>query len=63
MLTTPDQRERGFRLLMQQYGEQLYWHIRRIVVGHDDAEDVLQETSIKIFSSIQSFKGEGTLAG
>ena len=63
MLTTPDQRERGFRLLMQQYGEQLYWHIRRIVVGHDDAEDVLQEASIKIFSSIQSFKGEGTLAG
>lgn len=61
MLSDPQQREQGFRQLMRQYGEALYWHIRRIVVGHDDAEDVLQETSIKIFSSIDSFKGEGKL--
>ncbi len=63
MLHDPTQCERGFRLLMQQYGEVLYWHIRRIVVSHDDAEDVLQETSIKIFSSLSSFKGDGSLAG
>ncbi|MCH5307882.1 MAG: RNA polymerase sigma factor [Prevotella sp.] len=61
MLTSNAGRERGFRLLMKQYGEPLYWHIRRIVVGHDDAEDVLQETSIKIFSSISSYKGDGQL--
>ena len=61
MLTDPQQRERGFRLLMQQYGKTLYWHIRRIVVSHDDAEDALQETSIKIFRSIDSFKGDGQL--
>ena len=61
MLSDPKQRERGFRLLMKQYGETLYWHIRRIVVSHDDAEDALQETCIKIFSSIDQFRGEGKL--
>ena len=61
MLSDPAQRERGFRLLMQQYGRQLYWHIRRIVISHDDAEDALQETSIKIFRSIDTFKGDGQL--
>ena len=61
MLSDPVQREQGFRQLMKQYGETLYWHIRRIVVSHNDAEDVLQETSIKIFTSIDSFKGDGKL--
>ena len=62
MLASPQERERGFRLLTKQYGETLYWHIRRIVVSHDDAEDALQETFIKIFSCIDSFKGEGQLS-
>ncbi len=61
MLKDPARRESAFRLLMQQYGESLYWHIRRIVVGHEDAEDVLQETCIKIFSKIDSYKGDGEL--
>lgn len=61
MLCDPHQREEGFRKLMQMYGEKLYWHIRRIVVGHDDAEDVLQETCIKIISAIDTFRGEGQL--
>ena len=61
MLSDPKRREQGFRLLMKQYGDALYWHIRRIVVSHDDAEDALQETSIKIFSHIGDFKGDGKL--
>ena len=40
------------------YGQRLYWHIRRLVVSHDDAEDALQETFIKIFTKASSFKGE-----
>lgn len=40
------------------YGKQLYWHIRRLVVSHDDAEDALQETFIKIFTKAGSFRGE-----
>lgn len=59
MLSDPAQREKGFRLLTKQYGSTLYWHIRRIVVGHDDAEDALQETFIKIYTSIDSYKGTG----
>lgn len=62
MLASPQQREQGFRLLTKRYGETLYWHIRRIVVSHDDAEDALQETFIKIYSGISSFKGEGQLS-
>ena len=61
MLQDPSKREDGFRMLMKQYGPALYWHIRRVVVGHDDAEDVLQETCIKVLKGIHSYKGEGSL--
>lgn len=61
MLCYPHQREEGFRKLMQMYGDKLYWHIRRIVVGHDDAEDVLQETCIKIISAIDTFVEKDSL--
>lgn len=54
-------RDAGFKELMEQYGPTLYWHIRRIVVGHDDAEDVLQETCIKVLKGIGSYKGDGPL--
>lgn len=60
-LHDPDYREQGFRELMQQYGRTLYWHIRRIVVGHEDAEDVLQETCIKVMKGIGTYKGDGAL--
>lgn len=61
MLHDPSRRDEGFKALMKQYGQTLYWHIRRIVVGHDDAEDVLQETCIRVLNNIGSFKGEGSL--
>ena len=40
------------------YGEALYWHIRRLVVSHDDAEDALQETFIKIYTKASGFRGD-----
>ena len=43
------------------YKERLYWHIRKIVISHDDADDVLQNTFIKIFKNIHNFKGESKL--
>ena len=61
MLSDPLRREEGFRILMRQYGRTIYWHIRRIVVGHEDAEDVFQETCIKVLGSISSYRGDGTL--
>ena len=42
MLFNEQQKEQSFRLLMQKYGNKIYWHIRRIVVGREDAEDVQQ---------------------
>lgn len=54
-------REQGFRELMTLYKERLYWHIRKIVISHDDADDVLQNTFIKVYRSIDKFKGESKL--
>ncbi len=53
--------EQGFRHLMTQYKERLYWHIRRLVLNHDDADDVLQNTFIKIYRGILSFEGKSQL--
>lgn len=61
MLKDPAQRNRAFSIFMKQYGRKLYWHIRRIVVDHDDAEDAMQETAICIFNNIGSFNGNSAL--
>ena len=53
--------EQAFRNLMSLYKERLYWHIRKIVYVHDDADDVLQNTFIKVFKNIHSFKEESKL--
>jgi len=51
----------AFEVLINTYKERLYWHIRRIVLNHDDADDVLQNTFIKVFRNIDGFKGESKL--
>jgi RNA polymerase sigma-70 factor (ECF subfamily) len=43
------------------YKERLYWHVRRIVLNHDDADDVLQNTFIKVYRNIEGFKGDSKL--
>lgn len=54
-------REVAFRTLLREYKERLYWHIRKIVISHDDADDVLQNTFIKIYRNIDKFKGDSKL--
>lgn len=54
-------KESAFRELISQYKERLYWHIRKIVISHDDADDVLQNTFIKVFKNIDKFKGDSKL--
>ena len=51
----------AFRQLMTQYKERLYWHIRKIVISHDDADDVLQNTFIKVYRNIDKFNAESKL--
>lgn len=55
--------ENGFRLLMAKYKEAVYWHIRRLVVLHDDAQDATQETFVRVLRSFLQFKGECSLGG
>lgn len=59
VLTQP---ERGFRLLMQRFKEPVYWHIRRLVVNHDDAQDASQETFIRVFRGMHRLNDGTTLA-
>lgn len=54
-------KERGFGLLIKEYKEQLYWHIRRMVIVHDDADDVLQNTFMKAWKFIDTFRSDSAL--
>ena len=54
-------RDSAFRELMALYKERLYWHIRKIVISHDDSDDVLQNTFIKVYKNIDKFKSESKL--
>ena len=48
--------ESGIRMVMRKYGEPVYWHARRLLVSHDDAQDAVQETFIKVYRSFHSLK-------
>ena len=54
-------REKAFRELISLYKERLYWHVRKIVTSHDDTDDVLQNTFIKIYKNIGKFNQESKL--
>lgn len=53
--------ENGFRILMKEKWESVYWHIRRLVIHHNDAQDATQETFIRLFRSFDKFKGDSSL--
>lgn len=55
--------ENGFRKLLTKYKEPIYWHIRRIVVVHDDAQDAAQETFVRVFRNFNSCEGSDKLRG
>lgn len=55
--------EMGFRLLMQKYKQPIYWHIRRLVVAHDDAQDATQEAFIRMFRSFDTFRTDSSFRG
>lgn len=62
MLREPKTQRAGFSVLVSQYSESLYWKVRRIVIDHDDANDVLQNAFIKAWSNLDTFQGKSTLA-
>ena len=61
-LQNPKTRRKSFEVVVRQYSEALYWQIRRIVLNHDDADDVLQNTFIKTWQGLDSFKGDAKLS-
>ena len=60
-LKTNSTKEQAFKELVTLYKERLYWHIRHIVKSHDDTDDVLQNTFIKVFKNIDNFKGDSKI--
>jgi len=52
---------KGFRLLVETYSQKLYWHIRRLVILHEDADDALQNTFLNAWKSIGDFRSESSL--
>lgn len=58
---TESTREKAFSEIVKKYQERLYWHIRRMVVLHEDADDVLQNTFIKVWKSLENFREESQL--
>lgn len=57
----PSQSHQAFKELIEKYKVRLYWHIRKIVIDHDDTDDVLQNTFIKIWKGLPSFQGDSKL--
>lgn len=57
----PTTKEQGFTAIIKKYQEKLYWHIRRMVVDHDDANDVLQNMFIKVWKGLENFREDSRL--
>ncbi len=60
-LLDPKTQNEAFQKLLHNYQKPLYYHIRNIVLNHDDADDVLQNTFIKVFQNLKNFKGDSKL--
>jgi len=62
LLKEPRTQREGFSALVSQYSEPLYWKIRRIVLDHDDANDVLQNSFVKAWTNLDSFQGKASIS-
>ena len=54
-------RNSAFSLILQKYQKKVYWHVRRIVIDHDDADDVVQNTFIKVWENLHNFREDSKL--
>lgn len=61
LIANPKTEKQGFELLYKHYTKRLYWHIRKIVGNHEDADDVLQNVLIKAWKALKNFRGDASI--
>ena len=59
LLSEPKTQRKAFEMVVRQYSEQLYWLVRRIVLTHEDSNDVMQNVFIKAWSRLDTFRNDG----
>lgn len=57
----PKTRDQAFNLLLNKYQQKIYWHIRRLVINHDDADDLVQDVFIKVWKNLADFRSDSQL--
>ncbi len=57
----PETKEKAFTSIVKKYQEKIYWHIRRMVIDHDDANDVMQNVFIKVWKALDNFREDSQL--
>lgn len=61
LIQNVNEREKGMTIMVCKYQERIYWYIRRIIISHDDSQDIMQETFFNAYRYISGFKGESNL--
>ncbi len=61
MFQNPETRNLAFNYIINQNQERAYWHIRKIVLSHEDANDITQNTFIKVWKNLEKFKGDSKI--
>jgi RNA polymerase sigma factor (sigma-70 family) len=61
LFKSPETKEKAFTQIMKKYQEKIYWHIRRMVIDHDDADDVVQNTFVKAWKGLENFREDAQL--
>jgi len=54
-------RNEAFNLLLKKYQQKIYWHVRRMVIDHDDADDIVQDVFVKIWKNLPGFRNDAQL--
>ncbi|MCU0341110.1 MAG: sigma-70 family RNA polymerase sigma factor [Spirosomaceae bacterium] len=57
----PESRNFAFNQLVRKYQQKVYWHIRKMVIDHDDTDDLVQETFLKAWQGLENFRGDAQL--
>ena len=61
LLKNPETTKQGFNKIVRTYNKRIYWYIRKVVICHDDANDVVQNTFIKTWKALPNFRGDSQL--